>query len=70
MDSATVVMIPGRVVARGEARLAPAVWPERLFDRTFGMAPHSLALFANAVDLVDQVANPFRPRRFPFRHTE
>ena len=35
-----------------------------------GIAPHTFAFFANAVDLVDEVANPFRPRRFPFSHSQ
>jgi len=52
-------MIARRAVAGGEARLTPPIWPERLFHRAFGMAPRSLALLANAVDLFEEVANPF-----------
>jgi hypothetical protein len=61
-------MMIAAVIGRRDARFPATFWPERLFHGAIGVTPHPLALTANAIDLLDEVSNPLRPRRFPGSH--
>jgi hypothetical protein len=53
---AVFIRIPG-----GESGCTPAVWPEWILHGAIDSITYALALAAHAIDLLDEVANLFRP---------
>ena len=65
--AAMVLWVP--LLHLGDARFPAPFGPEWLLHRPIDMAAHPLALIADPIHFIDQVANPLRPGRFSRRHT-
>jgi len=69
VTSTITAVVLERIVTCGHSGRATTVGPDRVLHGALGMPAHPLAFVANPVNLLDQVANAFRPRRFPCTHT-
>ena len=69
VTSTITTVVLERIVTRRHSGRATTVGPDRVLHGMFGMPTHPFAFVANPINLLDQVANAFRPRRFPCTHT-
>lgn len=67
-SAVTAMVLVGIVTGRHSGR-PTTVGPNRVLHGVLGLPTHPFALVADPINLLDQVANAFRPRRFPCAHT-
>jgi len=60
ISAVTAMVLVGIVTCRDSGR-PTTVGPERVLHGALGMPPHPFAFVANPINLLDQVANAFRP---------